>query len=196
MSTVEYGLGQLRVLIAEDEPAIRLGLRLLIESLDAEVREAESGEQAFEILAAWMPHVVVTDVTLGAVSGMDVLGHVRAHLPGVKVVMISGYGTLELAVEAMRRGAAHFFSKPFDDAELLAEIKRHDPALPGGWGCRPSVSPGSPPRRSRRCNATVGRAACASWKIASSARSCSAAGKPSKPTTSTSTTTPPRGRAS
>ncbi len=116
---------RLRVLVVDDEDDVRLGLRLLIESLDAEVREAASGEQALEVLETWTPQLVVTDITMGAVSGMDLLCHVREHHPEIRVLMITGYGTIELAVEAMRRGAAHFITKPFDNREILSEVERH-----------------------------------------------------------------------
>ena len=56
---------------------------------------------------------------------MDLLRHVREHHPEIRVLMITGYGTIELAVEAMRRGAAHFITKPFDNRELLSEVERH-----------------------------------------------------------------------
>jgi DNA-binding NtrC family response regulator len=116
---------RLRVLVVDDAADVRLGLRCLIESLDAEVREAADGEQALEILGGFTPHVVVSDINLGAGSGMALLDHVREHHPGTQVVMITGFGTIELAVEAMRRGAAHFITKPFDNREILAEVERH-----------------------------------------------------------------------
>ncbi len=116
---------RLRVLVVDDEADVRLGLRMLIESLAAEVREAAGGEEALEVLASWTPQLMVTDITMGEVSGMDLLSHVRDHHPEIKVLMMTGYGTIELAVEAMRRGAAHFITKPFDNQEILAEVERH-----------------------------------------------------------------------
>ncbi len=109
------------MLVVDDEADVRLGLRLLIESTGAEVRDAGSGERALEVLGGWTPHVMLADVTMGSVSGMDLLRQVREHQPAVKVLMITGYGTIELAVEAMRRGASNFIAKPFDNAEILAE---------------------------------------------------------------------------
>ncbi len=116
---------RLRVLVVDDEADVRLGLRLLSESLGAEVREAASGEQALEVLGGWTPHVMLTDITMDGMSGMELLRHVNEHHVDVKVLMITGYGTIELAVEAMRRGAAHFITKPFDNAEILVEVQHH-----------------------------------------------------------------------
>jgi DNA-binding NtrC family response regulator len=112
------------VLIADDEADVRLGLRLLLEPMAGEIREAESGEQALEILAEWTPHVLLSDITMGTLSGMDLLAQVHRHRPEIRILMITGYGTIELAVEAMRRGAAHFLTKPFDNREILAEVER------------------------------------------------------------------------
>ena len=116
--------GRLRVLIVDDEADMCLGLRMLIESLGAEVRDAASGERALEVLARWTPHVMVADVVMGAVSGVDLLRRVRRQWPEIRVLMISGYATSELEAEAMRLGAAGFVAKPFDNAEMLAEVER------------------------------------------------------------------------
>ena len=121
----EPGPDRLRVLVVDDEADVRLGLRLLVESSGAEVEDAESGERALEILGEWTPHVVLVDLAMGAVSGMDVLRYLREQRPEVKVLVITGYGTIELAVEAMRLGAANFLAKPFDNAEVLAEVERY-----------------------------------------------------------------------
>jgi len=116
---------RLRVLIVDADTPARSGLRALIGPLDAEIREAESGQRAREVLAGWTPHVMLSDLKLGAFSGMELLAHAREQHSEVKVLMIADNGTIELAVEAMQRGAAHFCKKPFDNAEILAEIERH-----------------------------------------------------------------------
>ncbi|MAE71352.1 MAG: DNA-binding response regulator [Gemmatimonadetes bacterium] len=123
--SVERGFEQLRVLIVDDEADVRLGLRLLVTSLGAEVREAASAEMAIEVLRGWAPHLLLSDVTMGEMSGMELLERVRRDRPEIQVLMITGYGTIELAVEAMRRGAAHFITKPFDNREILEEVARH-----------------------------------------------------------------------
>lgn len=116
--------GRLRILVVDDEADVRLGLRLLMQSLRAEVRDAANGEMALQALAQWTPHVMVTDLSMGAVSGMELLRQVRENRPEVKVLMITGFGTIQLAVEAMRLGAAHFITKPFDNPQILAEVGR------------------------------------------------------------------------
>ncbi len=123
--SVNRGFEQLRVLIVDDEADVRLGLRLLVKSLGAEVREAAGAEMAIEVLRDWTPHLLLSDMAMGEVGGMELLARVRRDRPEIRVLMITGYGTIELAVEAMRRGAAHFITKPFDNREILDEVERH-----------------------------------------------------------------------
>lgn len=116
--------GELRVLVVDDEDDVRLGLRLLAESVDAEVRDASSGEQALEICESWVPHVVLSDITMGGMSGVELLSVVGQRYPGTRTVLITGFGTIDLAVEAMRRGAADFLTKPFDNDEVVDLVQR------------------------------------------------------------------------
>jgi DNA-binding NtrC family response regulator len=117
--------GELRVLVVDDENDVRLGLRLLAESLQAEVRDAASAEQALEIARSWVPHLVLSDITMDGMSGVELLSVLGQRHPDTRVVLITGFGTIELAVEAMRRGAAHFITKPFDNDEVLEAVERY-----------------------------------------------------------------------
>jgi len=117
--------GELRVLIVDDEQDVRLGLRLLAESMMAEVREAASGEEALEICQSWVPHLVLSDITMDGMSGVELLSFLGLNHPDTRIVLITGFGTIELAVEAMRRGAVHFITKPFDNDEVLEAILRY-----------------------------------------------------------------------
>lgn len=114
--------GELRVLVVDDERDVRLGLQLLVESLNAEVKAASSGEEAVEISKAWVPHLVLSDINMGGMSGVELLFVLGKECPETRVVLITGYGTIELAVEAMRRGAAHFITKPFDNDDILDAV--------------------------------------------------------------------------
>ncbi len=111
-----------RVLIVDDAGDVRLGMRLLVESVATEVREAESGERALEVLGQWMPHLVVTDIVMGAVSGIDLLRHIHDQQPEIKVLVVTAYGTEERIDEAFRLGAEDVIAKPFDNEELLASV--------------------------------------------------------------------------
>jgi DNA-binding NtrC family response regulator len=123
--TSQWKPGELRVLVVDDERDVRLGLRLLVESVKAEVHEAASGEEALEICKTWSPHLVLSDITMDGMSGVELLSAVRRERPETAIVLITGFGTIELAVEAMRRGAAHFITKPFDNDEVLEAVGRY-----------------------------------------------------------------------
>jgi len=118
------GTSRLRVLVVDDQPEICLALRTLVETLGAEVREAGSAERALGVLAQWVPHVLIVDIEMGAVSGLALLVSVRERHPQLRTLMLTGFGTIERAVEAMRHGAANFLTKPFDNAEILDEVAR------------------------------------------------------------------------
>jgi len=122
---VRWAVGELRVLVVDDERDVRLGLQLLAESLDASVRTASSGEEAVEISKGWVPHLVLSDINMGGMSGVELLFVLGKQCPQTRVILITGFGTIELAVEAMRRGAAHFITKPFDNDDILEAIRNY-----------------------------------------------------------------------
>jgi DNA-binding NtrC family response regulator len=111
--------------VVDDERDVRHGLRLLMESVKADVRDAGSGEEALEICESWGPHLVLSDITMDGMSGVELLTSLGRRYPDARVVLITGFGTIELAVEAMRRGAAHFITKPFDNDEVLSAAVRY-----------------------------------------------------------------------
>ena len=120
--------GICRVLVVDDEADVRLGLQMLAESVGAEVRSADCAEQALEMVSAWEPHLVVSDITMPGLSGLDLLDELQRSRPHVQVVLITGYGTIEMAVSAMHRGASHFITKPFENAdvrEAIVQCGRH-----------------------------------------------------------------------
>ena len=88
------------------------------------VRLAETGEQAITLLYEAPADVVLTDLKMPGMTGLDLLGEVRQRWPGTQVVLMTGHGTVERAVEAMRLGAHDFIIKPVSKAELVAILER------------------------------------------------------------------------
>ena len=117
-------LDSLRVLLVDDEADIRLGLRLLIEPLGAEVVTAASGREAVEVLSRQSIDLVLTDVQMPEMSGTELLAETRARWPGTVVVILTGFGTIQTAVWCMRNGASHFLTKPFDNDEIVRLVTR------------------------------------------------------------------------
>jgi len=102
------------VLIVEDEKNIRLTLSLALEKLNLPVDTANNGEEALQKLAAKSYALMLLDLRMPGIDGMEVLKRVPEIRPEVKVVIITAYGSIEAAVEAMKLGAMDFLQKPFE----------------------------------------------------------------------------------
>jgi len=118
------GLEGLRVLVVDDEADIRLGLRLLVEPLGAEVLTAGNGREALHLLERESVDVLLSDLQMPEMSGTELLAQVQARWPGTVVVILTGFGTIQTAVWCMRHGASHFLTKPFDNDEIVGLVSR------------------------------------------------------------------------
>jgi two-component system, NtrC family, nitrogen regulation response regulator NtrX len=112
-----------RILVVDDEEGIRRILRQVLEYEGHEVRVAAGGGEAIATYGELQPHVVFLDVKMARMDGLEVLDRLRASDPDALVVMISGHGNIETAVEATRRGAYDFLEKPLDTDRLLLTIR-------------------------------------------------------------------------
>ncbi len=102
-----------RILVVDDESGIRLSLKGILEDEGFGVLEAESGERGLELLdAGEAVDLVFLDIWLPGLDGLAVLARIKEDLPDLPVVMISGHGTIETAVTAIKRGAFDFIEKP------------------------------------------------------------------------------------
>ena len=110
--------------VVDDEDDVRRGLALLSRDVGGDVRDASSAEAALAVVRAWDPHVVVSDITMPGLSGLDLLDELRRSRPHVRVVLITGFGTIEMAVSALQRGASHFLTKPFENEEVRETVAR------------------------------------------------------------------------
>ncbi len=113
-----------RVLVVDDEKGVREALRQLLEYEEVEVRTAASGAEALSIYPDFLPHLVLLDVKMAGLDGLDTLSRIRELDPKAQVVMISGHGTIQTALEATRRGAYDFLEKPLDTERILLVLKR------------------------------------------------------------------------
>ena len=102
------------VLIVDDEPNVRRVLGTLLEQAGYATTRAASGEQALDLVRAKDPDLVMTDLRMDGMDGMELLSRMRSSFPEIPVVMLTAHGTVENAVEAMKRGALDFLTKPFD----------------------------------------------------------------------------------
>lgn len=113
----------IKVLIVDDQRSLRRSLGLLLENAGMETSQAANGGEALAALESAPHDVVVTDLRMDGLSGTELLHQVRARHPETPVILITAYGTIESAVEAMRGGAFDYLKKPFKEHEILEKIR-------------------------------------------------------------------------
>ncbi len=100
------------VLIIEDEVVLAKNIRLYLERSGFDARTAESAEDGIQQIREFRPDLILLDYQLPGRNGLDFLADVHRHDPGIPVVMLTGQASIDMAVEAMKRGAVDFLSKP------------------------------------------------------------------------------------
>lgn len=134
------GGGSARILVVDDVADTLEVLRRNLEGAGFTVSTATSVSDAVAILEQEPIHLVITDLKMPNVSGIDLVRHVRDNYRGTEVILITGYPTVRSAVEAVKLGAEEYLSKPFSERELLATVRR---ALEKQAGARPSEATGT-----------------------------------------------------
>src|SRR5262249_41677878 len=112
-----------RVLIVDDEQSVRESLRLILKER-AEVTLAASGEAALELAGARPFEVILLDILMPGMDGLEALERLRAGAPAAQVIMLTATKTVKTAVRAMKLGAFDYVTKPFDIDELVVLVER------------------------------------------------------------------------
>ncbi len=112
------------VVVIDDDYAMRLSCRKILAKLGFHVEAFENGAQGLEGVARLKPALVVVDLKMPGISGMDVIPRVREIDPEIIIIVITGYATIDTAVEAMKSGAYDFLPKPFSPEELRLIVHR------------------------------------------------------------------------
>ncbi len=113
-----------RILIVDDEKNIREGLQMALEDDGYDVITAEDGTKGLHAALSESVDLVITDLRMPGISGQELLRKISSETPGVPVIVLTGHGTVETAVEAMRMGAYDFLTKPLDLDRLSLLVKR------------------------------------------------------------------------
>ncbi|MBB3118698.1 sigma-54-dependent transcriptional regulator [Pseudoduganella violacea] len=113
----------IQIILVEDDPTVLEGSAQALDLAGFEVRSFDRAEPAAELLIADYPAVLVTDVRLPGMSGLELLSTVKAADPGLPVILVTGHGDIAMAVQAMQDGAYDFIEKPYS-SEQLAEVVR------------------------------------------------------------------------
>ncbi|MBQ2601688.1 MAG: sigma-54-dependent Fis family transcriptional regulator [Treponema sp.] len=112
------------ILIIDDEKNIREGLAANFELEDYNVKTASSGAEGLELVSKGDIDLVITDLRMNGISGEQVLARVTAETPGIPVIILTGHGSIDSAVDAMRHGAYDFLTKPLNLDQLTMIVKR------------------------------------------------------------------------
>ena len=110
--------------MVEDEAPLRTMLRLMLEREGFSVRESADGAAALEDIAAQTPDVVLTDVRMPGLDGLGLVAQLTEQFPDLTTVVMSAFGSVELALEALRRGAYDYISKPFKQDEVVMTLRK------------------------------------------------------------------------
>ncbi len=117
-----------RILVIDDEPALREVLVMVLIRAGYEVRDAPSGEAGMRVFAQWLPDLVISDLTMPGIDGIEVLRRVRLQAAetgrDVPVILITAYGSTGTAVAAMKEGAFDYVAKPFNNEELRLVVQK------------------------------------------------------------------------
>jgi len=112
-----------KILIVDDEAIALQGLMRVLEKEGYDVIGTQSGSEALELLKNERLSLILTDLKMNTVDGMEILRQVKEFYPNIEVVMITGYATVESAVNAMKEGAYHYIAKPFKVDEVKKVVK-------------------------------------------------------------------------
>jgi two-component system response regulator RegA len=120
------------VLLVEDDDTFRAVLSRALSRRGYRVCEATSAEQAAEVAAAESPHYAVVDLKLPGDSGLSAVTALKARLPRIRILVLTGYASVATAVEAIKLGAVHYLAKPADADQILEALHRDegDAAIP------------------------------------------------------------------
>lgn len=156
------------VLVVDDEPQIRASLRGVLADEGLRVLEAANGREALELLRRERPALMLLDVWMPELDGIELLQILQAEPEKPQVIMISGHGNVETAVKATKLGAFDFIEKPFSIDALLHLVNRAlqrgaaEPSAPLGAAADAQRSGATPTARSARVERTIGRSVVAS----------------------------------
>ncbi|MGH8024300.1 MAG: sigma-54-dependent transcriptional regulator, partial [Limisphaerales bacterium] len=107
-----------KLLLIDDEEDVRYSLQRIFDSPEIELAAASSGEEGLKIIPKFEPDLVLMDVRMGGINGLETLRKIRAANPRLLVILMTAYGTTQMAIEAMKLGAYDYLLKPFDAVQI------------------------------------------------------------------------------
>ena len=118
------GMEKVQILVVDDETVVREGIRRVLESDLYHVETCSSGRAALDLMQEKEFELVVSDLKMPGMSGLEVLKTVKILQPEIPVIIITGYSTVDTAVEAMKNGAIDYIAKPFSPEQLIEKVEK------------------------------------------------------------------------
>ena len=112
------------ILLIDDDPSLRRVTEYNLNEKGFDVISASSGKDGLDLFEAAPVDLVVTDVKLGDMNGLDILERVKSKTPEIPVIVMTAFGSIEMAVQAMHKGAFNFLAKPFDRDTLALSCRK------------------------------------------------------------------------
>lgn len=113
-----------KILVVDDDRDMRENIGEILTTADMEISSVESGETALEVMKNTTFDLVLLDLLMPGVSGMDVLTMAKREYPAMPIIMVTAFSTIDNAVEAMRKGAEDYITKPFKIDELRITVRK------------------------------------------------------------------------
>jgi len=113
-----------KVLIADDETRIRRVMTLLLKEEGYEVKSVENGREVLDALSSFRPDVILLDQQMPVMTGVEALEQIKKIRPNQIVIFVTAFGSIALAVDAVKKGAYDFIEKPFDNDNLILKVRR------------------------------------------------------------------------
>src|SRR5580692_374060 len=107
-----------KLLLIDDQEDVRYSLQRILDFPDIELASASSGEEGLKIIPKFKPDLVLMDVRMGGINGLETLRRIRISNPKLLVILMTAYGTTQMAIEAMKLGAYDYLLKPFDPVKI------------------------------------------------------------------------------
>ena len=117
-------LSQAKILVIDDEPDMLENLKLILEKGGHQAITETESQKALDLVERNQPDLVIVDLVMPVLDGIAVLEQIKARYPQMPVIMLTGYATVDSAVEAMKKGASDYLSKPFFPEELLLRVEK------------------------------------------------------------------------
>lgn len=113
-----------KFLVVDDDEVFRMRLVKAFQTRGLEAQGAGDGRQALDLCDRFMPQAAIVDLKMPGTSGLDLVPQLASRVPGIQIVVLTGYGSIATAVEAVRRGAMNYLTKPLDADQILAAFEK------------------------------------------------------------------------